>query len=237
MNENITIPSVTGIDLELKVAGPGGRSYAYTIDWHIRILLAIAWWATGTFLLLGAMKIIEPEDSNYDTYAFTVLLPAIALYVLYHPVLEIAMRGRTPGKRIAGVRIVNLAGETPSVGALLIRNLLRLIDSLPTGYIVGLTTAVFTKNSVRIGDIAAGTLLVYEEPQHAGMQQLKFSENSVEQHGIDNAELVGELLGRWDALAPDVRVQLATKLLTNIHGKPPAGVSAEQLHQLLQDNA
>ena len=237
MNERIVIPSVTGVDLELEIAGPGGRSYAYTIDWHIRLLLGIAWWALGTFLYFGSLELIDPDDPGFSTYSFTVLIPAIALYALYHPVLEIAMRGRTPGKRIAGVRIVNLAGETPSVGALLIRNLLRLIDSLPTGYIVGLTATVITRHSVRIGDLAAGTLLIYEDPKDTGMQKLQFSQDSVNRHGIDNAELVSELLERWNALAPEVRTKLATQLLTKIHGQAPAAVSDAQLHQLLQADA
>lgn len=237
MNERIVIPSVTGVDLELEIAGPGGRSYAYTIDWHIRVLLAIAWWALGTFLLQGSLDLIDSDSAGFSAYSFTVLIPAGALYMLYHPVLEILMRGRTPGKRIAGIRIVNLAGETPSIGALLIRNLLRLLDSLPMGYIVGLITTVFTTNSVRIGDLAAGTLLVYEESKDTGMQQLQFGQQSVERHGIDKAELIGELLARWDELAPSTRNQLATQLLTKIHGQPPAAVSDAQLHQLLTANA
>lgn len=237
MNERIVIPSVTGVDLELEVAGPGGRSYAYTIDWHIRILLAIAWWSLGTYIFRGNLELIDGDSPDYSAYIFTVQIPAAALYMLYHPVLEILMRGRTPGKRIAGIRIVSLAGETPSIGALLIRNLLRLLDSLPAGYIVGLVTTVFTKNSVRIGDLAAGTLLVYEEAKDTGMQQLKFGQQSIEQHGIDNAELIGELLARWDALAPSTRNQLATQLLTKIHGQPPAAVSDAQLHQLLTASA
>ena len=237
MNERVVIPSVTGVDLELEIAGPGGRSYAYTIDWHIRLLLAVAWWALGTFLFFGGIEFVEQDDPEFSPYMFTVLIPAAALYVLYHPVLEVAMRGRTPGKRIAGIRIVNLAGETPSVGALLIRNLLRLVDSLPTGYIVGLVATVITKNSVRIGDLAAGTLLIYEDSNDTGMQQLQFSQATVDRHGIDNAELISELLARWDQLAPSVRNNLATKLLTNIHDKPPAAVSDAQLHQLLKANA
>ena len=72
------------------------------------------------------------------------------------------MRGRTPGKRIAGVRLVTREGDIPGAGALLLRNIFRLLDSLPVCYLVGLATVVFTEHHVRVGDLAAGTLLVMD---------------------------------------------------------------------------
>src|SRR5690606_4225634 len=96
-----------------------------------------------------------------------VVLPATALYLLYHPVLEVLMRGRTPGKRMAGVRIVKRDGGVPGSVALLVRNIFRLIDFLPFFYFVGLVTTMLTRHCVRLGDIAAGTLLVYDEADPA----------------------------------------------------------------------
>jgi uncharacterized membrane protein SpoIIM required for sporulation len=76
------------------------------------------------------------------------------------------MVGQTPGKRLACVRIVALDGATPTVGALLVRNLFRVIDSLPVMYGVGLLTSMVRDDHVRIGDLAAGTLLIYD---HSGI--------------------------------------------------------------------
>ena len=73
---------------------------------------------------------------------YIVVLPSLALYFLYHPILEVLMKGRTPGKRIAGVRLVKRDGGVPGVGALLIRNVFRLIDSLPFAYCIGLATTI-----------------------------------------------------------------------------------------------
>src|SRR3984957_16142062 len=72
------------------------------------------------------------------------------------------MQGRTPGKRMAGVRVLSRDGGPPSTVALLLRNLFRLIDSLPATYLLGLMTCFLTANRVRIGDMAAGTLLVLD---------------------------------------------------------------------------
>src|SRR2546430_15910805 len=66
---------------------------------------------------------------------------------------------------MAGVRIVARDGGAPSAGALLTRNVFRLVDSLPLCYGVGLITVVLTRDNLRIGDMAAGTLLVFEQAE------------------------------------------------------------------------
>src|SRR3954447_17291140 len=158
MESIVRIPSVTGVDVELKIAGPGGRSYAFVIDWHIRFLAAAAWFIGGTIAYAGGLRLL-PGDEVGAAYTFVVIVPSVVIYFLYHPVLEVLLRGQTPGKRMAGVRLVALAdGGAPGIGALLVRNVFRLVDSLPSFYAVGLLTTMVTKHAVRIGDIAAGTL-------------------------------------------------------------------------------
>ena len=219
MDSILRIPSVTGVDVELTIAGPGGRSYAFVIDWHIRFLAAAAWFISGTFALAGGLRALQPEDVG-ASYVFAVVVPSIAIYFLYHPVLEVLLHGQTPGMRMAGVRLVALAdGGAPGVGALLIRNVFRLVDALPSFYAIGLVTTMVTKNAVRIGDIAAGTVLVYDEaPRDALLGQL--SGRAVERLGLGQAQLIRELLDRWPQLASGARQKLANDLLTR------AGVSA-----------
>jgi len=156
---DLVVDSATGVEVHLRVAGPGARSFAYLIDWHIRVVLALAWFAIAAMTYNRGPSFI-PREADAAWLA-AVLGPAAAIYFLYHPLLEVAMRGSTPGKRMAGVRIAARDGGAPTVGALLARNVFRLIDSLPLAYGVGLLTVMFTRDHVRIGDLAAGTLLVY----------------------------------------------------------------------------
>jgi uncharacterized RDD family membrane protein YckC len=223
MQNVLSIPSVTGVDLNLRIAGPGARSYAFIIDWHIRVLAALAWFAAGTWLLVGGL-VPGPASTNFN-FEFMVELPALAIYFLYHPIVELIMAGRTPGKRIAGVRVVRTDGGIPSVGAILIRNIFRLIDCLPVGYCVGLTVAIFSERSLRIGDYAAGTVLVYDEPKRESLAD--FSSEALGRIGIEQMELVRELLDRWDALKPDVRGSLARKLLAKLDAMPHDDMDAE----------
>jgi uncharacterized RDD family membrane protein YckC len=205
---DLTVDSVTGIDVSLAVAGPGARSYAFLIDWHIRLVLAFAWYAFGALLFNGRLSLAVPATPSGRWFVL-VLLPAAAIYFLYHYVLELVMRGRTPGKRVAGVHIVTRDGGAPGAGALLTRNVFRLIDCLPICYGVGLVAVAVTREHLRIGDMAAGTLLVYERTAAAPPAEL-VSHGRLDATGM---EIVQELLARWQALEPEARAGLARRVL------------------------
>lgn len=233
MDGTLRIASVTGIDVELRIAGPGGRSYAFVIDWHIRVLVVFAW----LFASAVAYIVIYGLPSSETDEAFAglvVALPAALLYFLYHPVLEIAMQGRTPGKRIAGVRIVRRDGGVPGPGQLLVRNLFRLVDSLPMFYCVGLAATMLTQQAVRIGDIAAGTLLVYDRGDVGPRLEEALSPQGVERLGLERADLVGELLSRWDELGPATRGRLARQLLGKLGRAPGDAADDVELRSMLE---
>lgn len=227
MESILRIPSVTGVDVELALAGPGARSYAFIIDWHVRTIAALAWLFAAMFAIAGATAFLTPGDEGFAAFVYIALLPSAAIYLLYHPVLEVLMRGQTPGKRVAGVRLVTAAnGGAPSVGALLVRNVFRLIDSLPLLYAVGLIATMVTKHGVRIGDIAAGTVLVYDQPQSRAVLE-DFRTAAVQRLGLERAQVARDLLSRWPELAPDARDRLARQLFANLHVDTGAAGDAE----------
>lgn len=219
----ITFQTVTGVDVELTIAGPGSRSYAFVIDLHIRVLVALAWLLVGHLVYFGGLRMTENPGAGY---ALWVWLPTVLIYFFYHPVLEIAMRGRTPGKRIAGVRLVTREGDIPSVGPLLLRNVFRLLDSLPVCYLVGLIAVVLTEHHVRIGDLAAGTLLVMDHDSSAS----SFASTTASQGGLtpQAADLIQELLDRWPALDEHNRGTIARALLARVEPQ----LSADDLARL-----
>jgi len=156
----LVVSSVTGIDVVLPIAGPGVRSYAFLIDWHIRTILTVGWYVVAAVIYNRAWNISAPLTPNAAWFVYVIAPPA-AIYTLYHILLETLTRGATPGKRMAGIQIVTRTGNAPTAGALLARNVFRLIDSFPVAYAVGLVTTMLTRTHVRIGDLAAGTVLVY----------------------------------------------------------------------------
>lgn len=228
MEDKLVVQAADAVEVELPVAGIGSRSYAFLIDWHIRFLLALAWlvlFAVLFAVLSPAEDFFSPLLKAGKLALYGALLPAAAIYFLYHPFLEIVMQGRTPGKRMAGIRIVTERALTPDAGALIIRNVFRLVDSLPAFYVLGLVVAMFTARQVRIGDLAAGTLLIYD----TGKRSLDFDAvigSSSSRLSPGDRELLDDLLERWRGLDAPLRRGLAEKFLARI-GEPPASSGTE----------
>ena len=233
MSEQITITSAGGVEVNLDLVALGGRSYAFVMDWHIRLLAALTWFLFGLLSLTGGFNLDNSKAFAGTGMFYFVLLPALLIYFLYHPVLELVMHGRTPGKRMAGIRIVAKDGSSASSGAIVLRNLFRLIDSLPVFYVLGIIVCLFSKQYLRIGDMAAGTVLVYEEK--ASQKRLDLIMQPAATHGLSTQqrELIAELLERWRELETPQRRKLAQELLQKF-GQPVPQSRGSQLDQALQ---
>lgn len=237
-NTLITVNSTDAMTCTLEVAGIGARSYAFVLDWHIRLLAALLWIYLAAFVFydLSVFSTLFDEDGQNTNTAWIIFMPAAIVYFFYHPILEAAMHGSTPGKHMAGVRLVTFEGHTPGVGSILIRNIFRLIDSLPGVYTVGLIVVIFTRNQVRIGDIAAGTVLIYQKT--GGRQTLTdVARQSLDSRlSTENYDLLLELLERWPQLEKHQRIHLAQQFLNKIgderHSDDPNQLKT-QLQQLL----
>jgi uncharacterized RDD family membrane protein YckC len=220
--QQLRIAGLTGVEITLDIAGAGSRSLAFIIDWHIRLLGALAW-----FLLVSAIGISTHLNAATRSVAAIVIVPALAIYLLYHPILEIFTRG-TPGKRMAGVRIVTRQGGTPSMGAMLIRNVFRLIDSLPFLYVAGLVCCLFSAQHVRIGDMAAGTLLILSDVESEASLGRLSAQLTGSKLAPNVIEIVNELLRRWHLLDTIRRDKVARLVL----GSADTSLTAEALAPL-----
>ena len=143
------------------LAGPGARSFAFLIDWLIRSGLSMVYLVVAALLIFGNLD-FEIDPDRETLWYLVGATPATAIYFLYHLILEPLMSGRTPGKRLAGVRVLTPEGLVPTTGALLTRNVFRIIDSMPLLYVVGLLFVFFSKRHLRLGDLAAGTVIAME---------------------------------------------------------------------------
>ncbi len=136
-----------GIALQLRSAGVMPRAAAWALDTVIRVGII---WAVGlAFGLLGATGIG---------------LYLLALFVLlwgYTVLFEVLRDGQTPGKRVMGLRVVCANGAPVGWIASIVRNLMRTVDLLPLCYGVGLVACLADPRGRRLGDLVAGTLVVY----------------------------------------------------------------------------
>jgi len=158
----ISIRTPENIELSYALAGAGSRAAAYFLDVLImsvvcQMLLNVLVYAFG--LLLSAF------GADGAAWAAAILaLGSFALYIGYFIFLEWLMNGQTPGKRLLQIRVIKQGGYALRFFDTLLRNLLRVVDFLPLFYGVGLTSLLLTRDSQRLGDLVAGTLVVYQEP-------------------------------------------------------------------------
>ncbi len=144
-----SIETPEGVELELRVAGPVVRALAWAIDVGIRGLL---------YLTLAYF--LDPLGD----LGLGIFLICLFLIEWFYPVLfEIYYHGATPGKKMMKIKVLHELGTPIDGSASMIRNLLRFIDFLPILYGFGLLTMLFNKNFKRIGDLAAGTVVVYQD--------------------------------------------------------------------------
>jgi uncharacterized RDD family membrane protein YckC len=114
------------------------------------------------FIFLSVGVLVGDTDTSDDGASVYLEGPGfiafVAISLLYYFLPE-ASTGQTLGKRILGVRVEGLDGRPASTGAVAIRTLLRLVDSLPFLYLLGLLVALVTPRRQRIGDLAARTVV------------------------------------------------------------------------------
>jgi uncharacterized RDD family membrane protein YckC len=231
----LQIQTSEGLDYQLEIAGMGARSHAFIIDWHIRLLLALTWLVAIGLIFFTWQEIKTTFSREHSSaYALILLLPAGFIYFLYHPVLELIMAGRTPGKRMTGIRLVNLQGHTPGVASILLRNVFRLIDCLPGFYFLGLAAVALTRNQVRIGDLAAGLVLVYDDTINLkAMQQMTHLALHSRISSNDQALLL-DLLSRWKELSSERRIHFAQQFLNRIGQDVPSPIKKNKLDEALK---
>jgi uncharacterized RDD family membrane protein YckC len=141
-----------GIALPLRPAGMMTRSFAFMIDALLRGVVLIA-----ASSVLSAM-------SQFGTGLFLVLLFAVEW--LYPVLFELLPGSATPGKRALNLRVVMDSGLPVTPAASLVRNLLRTADFLPVGYALGLLMLLVRPDFKRLGDLAAGTLVIHTGGAH-----------------------------------------------------------------------
>ncbi len=144
-----TAETPEGIALSLRPAGAAPRALAYLVDLAVRI---------GVFFVLALIAI------PFGGMGRGLLLVAYFLLEWFYPVLfELSRSGATPGKRMFGLQVVMDSGLPVTPAAALTRNLLRAADFLPLLYAGGLLAMLLRRDFKRLGDMAAGTLVVYAD--------------------------------------------------------------------------
>lgn len=157
--DQLNIDTPEQVELEFAVAGLGSRFVAVLLDHLIQAGFYFV------FILFGAI-VFGALANRINLLGKWVIAGFIALNFLllwgYYTLFEAFWHGQTPGKHIMKLRVIKDSGRQITLFEAMSRNLLRIIDYLPAFYLAGVITMLCTKRNQRLGDLAAGTIVVHE---------------------------------------------------------------------------
>jgi uncharacterized RDD family membrane protein YckC len=213
------------VALHFPVAGPTSRMLAYSVDLIVLLgiqLVCFLLFLVGTPFaawmsdqLDGALPDVgeAPEQALGALFSLfaVLLLIQIAFEMLYFVIIEVATGGRSIGKAFLGLRVVRDGGLPLGLRESLIRNLLRTADSLPGNYLIGLTAMIVSREGKRLGDVAAGTVVIrLDHPAAAApiavdgdTGAFRFDRAQIGRLGADGRALARQTLRRLDAVPPE----------------------------------
>ena len=225
--DTVTIETPEGVDLSVTLAGLGSRFVAGVIDTLVQTGIMFTF-----FFALGIAGGTAEEAGLGGAGALTVALGALLVFVIVfgYPVLfETLNGGRTPGKAAIGIRVVQTGGRPVRFGASSVRNLVRIVDTLPFAYAIGMIAILVSPKNQRLGDMAAGTLVVRDrKPEPSGAQWVQtmapvatgvvdsWDVASIREEEV--ATVRSFLARRWD-LTPSARIHLANELAARLRPK------------------
>ena len=204
------VETAEGARLQLTVAGPVTRGLAWSIDFAIRAILLVAMVIVlGNFAIVDAMR----ENDNASFIMGVGLLIYFAISSLYYIVFE-ASTGSTPGKQIFKLIVVHDNATPLSFGGSVIRNLLRSADILPMMYMFGLITTLCDNRFRRMGDLAAGTLVVYRDLKPDLSKGFAHTASAAPPNGLSREERLAivDFAERSTTLSEERQHELASKL-------------------------
>ncbi len=259
-SDEYTIATPENITFGYEVAGIGSRFIGALIDTLIiGVLLLLA------NLLVAVFLATVTDDSgvigNFEDDPGWLVGLGIALYTLlqfaliwgYYILFELGWHGQTPGKRLAGTRVVRLDGSGVGFLEVTIRNLVRIVDFLPFAYALGFVIMFLNRNAQRLGDFAAGTLVIRQQ-REIRLDQLGRSSQrpfpstaaggssdaappmpNIRRLTADEYQLICDLLDRQARalLPPDMVPRVALALAARL-GAPPPGTTGRDYQRFLE---
>jgi uncharacterized RDD family membrane protein YckC len=234
----IVIETPEHVQFSFELAGVGSRFAALLIDAGLQ------------FVVLGVMVGIVLRVSEYlheeRTAVFGIVLASFSalLSIAYFVWLEVAWRGQSVGKRLMGVRVIRVNGGSVGFTEAALRNVLRVVDWMPAFYLVGALFIFFSRRCQRVGDFAAGTLVVRERfaapPRPRAQVPHTEEEEQREQHWRrlvtpEQKAVLQRFMERRAELAPAARYRLAEQIAASLRAQEPAAWEGKGPEQVLEE--
>ena len=224
MNEHLSIDTPEQIELNYDIAGIGSRFCTALIDSILIGIITVSSWFVTRAIYLGLLT----ETFGYWLAAIVGII-TFAIHWGYYIVFDLINNGQSPGKRMLNLRVIKEGGYPINFADSAIRNLVRIVDFLPMFYGIGIISMMFDKKWRRLGDLAAGTLVVKERTDLTPNQLIaSVAKKNVLTYGhwirLDEAtdvelSTIREYLSRRGILSAERQRQLARTIGTPIAQK------------------
>ena len=163
--DQLNIETPEQVDLHFPIAGIGSRFLALMTDSLLQGA-AIFVLILGFVLIISAIPRALSGTASSPTAGKWIVAGIVLFYFLlywgYYSLFEAFWNGQTPGKRLLKIRVIKDSGRQITLFEALARNLLRVVDMLPSFYLIGVITMLCNKEQKRLGDLVAGTIVVHE---------------------------------------------------------------------------
>ena len=177
--DKLSIDTPEQVALDFALASVGSRFLALAVDTLIQAA------ATVLLILLG-LALAAVVSARLDTMSPWILaglfLAYFLIYNAYFAVFEAIWNGQTPGKRVIGLRVISVTGRPVSVFEAILRNVVRIADQLPGIYAIGIVSIFVTERNQRLGDLAAGTVVVHEREVTSTEAEVQFAAPAMPTH-------------------------------------------------------
>jgi uncharacterized RDD family membrane protein YckC len=213
-DDKLTIETPEQTVLEFVLAGIGSRSLALAIDTLLQAaVLILVGVAAGLISYAGFF----PQIGKQWVYAILIFVAFLSQFG-YFAFFETIWNGQTPGKRWTHLRVITDSGRPVSAQDAILRNLMRIVDYLPSLYAIGIITSLISPQNKRVGDYVAGTVVILERPLQDGRSLWDAPAThllaSTQARAITVAEiqLVEAFLERRSSFQADVRRSMAHQI-------------------------
>jgi uncharacterized RDD family membrane protein YckC len=231
--EILAVDTPERVEIEFALAGIGTRALAQLVDVSIVFLAVFSIFYLAVFGLT-----LHPHSGTPSQVIIAATLLLFLVQWGYFLCFEAFWNGQTPGKKLCGIRVVMAEGVPVTFLSAATRNLLRVVDFLPAGYALGFLWMFFHPESRRLGDVAAGTLVVRESAMTIGelegrLLTLSNTETDLTPLAarvgtdLDDYNLISDFLSRVGGLEDEQRHELAVKLALPFMQR--AGLTGDEL--------
>jgi uncharacterized RDD family membrane protein YckC len=234
VDRTLDVRTPESIAFSYELAGVGSRFLALMIDQAIQVVTLIAIFM-GLVLAAARLAVSRhgapPVADKFAESLGVAMLIVIVFVVLfgYFIIFEAAWNGQTPGKKLLGLRVVRDGGYPIDFGASLIRNLIRVGEWILGYYILAVISMLISPENKRLGDLAAGTIVVRDarlaKPSQLGQQAAEPVYSPTLYLTGEERALIKRFIERRDALTPDRRRELAAQLAARVRDRLPEDVA------------